>query len=141
MLAGKGSKDAERQRLVADVDKLANETPAGGLDIDEVAKDALTMPALPAPALTLDDIDRVMNHPVLRRPQVEWVLMDPGSYSLQMPGMPHAVRVTLRAETFDDQFESHECLGPGNALFERLVREAADGESGRFESLADAQAG
>jgi superfamily II DNA or RNA helicase len=128
VLAGKGSKDAERQRLVADVDKLASETPAGGLDIDEVAKDALTMPALPAPALTLDDIDRVMNHPVLRPPQVEWVPMDAGSYSLQMPGMPQAVRVTLRAETFDDQFESHEFLGPGNALFERLVRETGDGE-------------
>lgn len=127
VLAGKGSKDAERQRLVADVDKLASETPAGGLDIDEVAKDALTMPALPAPALTLDDIDRVMNHPVLRPPQVEWVPMDPGSYSLKMPGMPQAVRVTLRAETFDDQFESHEFLAPGNALFERLVRDMADG--------------
>ena len=128
VLAGKGEKDAERQRLVADVDKLANETPAGGLDIDEVAKDALTMPALPPPALTLDDIDRVMNHPVLRPPQVDWAPMDAGSYSLQMPGMPKAVRVTLRPDTFDDQFESHEFLGPGNVLFERLVRETADGE-------------
>jgi superfamily II DNA or RNA helicase len=128
VLAGKGNKDAERQRLVADVDKLASEIPAGGLDIDEVAKDALTMPALPPPAMTLDDIDRVMNHPVLRPPQVEWVAMDAGSYSLQMPGMPQSVRVTLRADTFDDQFESHEFLGPGNMLFERLVRETADGE-------------
>jgi len=128
VLAGKGEKDAERQRLVADVDKLANETPAGGLDIDEVAKDALAMPALPPPTLTLDDIDRVMNHRVLRPPQVDWAPMDAGSYSLQMPGMPKAVRVTLRPDTFDDQFESHEFLGPGNVLFERLVREVADGE-------------
>ena len=127
-MAGKGSKEAERQRLLADVDKLASEIPAGGLDIDEVAKDALAMPVLPTPPLTLDDIDRVMNHPVLRPPQVEWVAMDAGSYSLQMPGMPQAVRVTLRADTFDDQFESHEFLGPGNMLFERLVRETADGE-------------
>ncbi len=52
----------------------------------------------------------------------------PTAYSLQMPGMPQAVRVTLRADTFDDQFESHEFLGPGNMLFERLVRETADGE-------------
>ena len=138
VLAGKGEKDAERQRLVADVDKLANETPAGGLDIDEVAKDALTMPALPPPALTLDDIDRVMNHPVLRPPQVDWAPMDAGSYSLQMPGMPKAVRVTLRPDTFDDQFESHEFLGPGNMLFERLVRETADGEySASAHSLRD----
>jgi superfamily II DNA or RNA helicase len=128
VLAGKGTKDAERQRLVADVDKLASETPAGGLDIDEVAKDALTMPDLPQPSLTLDDIDRVMNHPVLRPPQVEWVPMDTGSYSLRLPGMPQAVRVTLRGDTFDDQFESHEFLGPGNRLFDQLVLEAAEGE-------------
>jgi len=138
VLSAKGSKDAERQRLVADVDKLASETPAGGLDIDEVAKDALAMPVLPSPSLTLDDIDRVMNHPILRPPQVEWTLMDPGSYSFQMPGMPQAVRVTLRQDTFDDQFESQEFLAPGNMLFERLVREAAEGEpSGSAHSLRE----
>jgi hypothetical protein len=137
VLAGKGTKDAERQRLVADVDKLASEPPAGGLDIDEVAKDALTMPTLPPPSLTLDDIDRVMNHPVLRPPQVEWVPMDSGSYSIRLPGMPQAVRVTLRPDTFDDQFESHEFLGPGNALFERIVKEAASAEPTTACSLRD----
>src|SRR5690606_3440318 len=37
-------------------------------------------------------------------------VLDNGSYAFSMPGMPEAIRVTTRAEIFDDHFESHEFL-------------------------------
>ncbi len=126
VLTERGARDAARERLLADVDQAAEED-TGGLDIDEVAKEALEMPTLPAPSLTLEDIERVMNRDDLRPPQVEWRVLDNGSYAFSMPGMPEAIRVTTRAEIFDDHFESHEFFGPGNRIYETLVREMSDG--------------
>ena len=126
VLADKGAREAARQRLLADVDILAAKDDTGGLDIDEVAKEALEMPTLPPPSLTLEDIDRVMNRDDLRPPQVDWRSLDPGSYAFSMPGFPTSVRVTTRAETFDDHFENHEFLGPGNKIYEQLIHDMAE---------------
>ena len=138
MLADKGDREAARQRLLADVDNLVAKDETGGLDIDEVAKEALEIPILLPPSLTLEDIDRVMSRDDLRPPQVEWKPLDSGSYSFSMPGFPSAVRVTTRAETFDDHFESHEFLGPGNCIYEKLVNELAD-HSVELPTDADSQ--
>jgi SNF2 family DNA or RNA helicase len=127
VLAEKGAREAARERLLADVDLAATQENTGGLDIDEVAKEALEMPVLPAPSLTLDDIERVMNRDDLRPSQIEWKVLDAGSYAFSMPGMPTPIRVTTRAAIFDDHFESHEFLGPGNRIYEELVKETSDG--------------
>lgn len=126
VLTDKGDREAARQRLLADVDLMAASDETGGLDIDEVAKEALEIPILLPPSLTLEDIDRVMSRDDLRPPQVEWKPLDSGSYSFSMPGFPSAVRVTTRAETFDDHFESHEFLGPGNRIYDQLVSDMSD---------------
>jgi superfamily II DNA or RNA helicase len=126
VLTEKGAREAARERLLADVDLAASQENTGGLDIDEVAREALEMPLLPDPSLTLDDIERVMNREDLRPSQIEWKVLDAGSYAFSMPGMPTAIRVTTRAAIFDDHFESHELLGPGNWIYEELVRETSD---------------
>lgn len=128
--ADKGAREASRHRLLADVEALVAQDDLAGLDIDEVAKEALEMPTLPPPSLTLEDIDRVMNRDDLRPPQIEWRLLDPGSYAFSMPGLPVSVRITTRAEIFDDHFESHEFLSPGNRLFDGLVSEMAEPAAG-----------
>lgn len=125
-LGERSSRDAARERFLADVDLAAAGEDAAGLDIDEVARDALEMPTLPPPSLTLADIERVMNRDDLRPNQVEWRALDAGSYALSLPGLSQPVRVTTRAEIFDEHFESHEFLGPGNWIYERLVAETAD---------------
>ncbi len=132
VLTDKGSREAAQQRLLADVDLLAAQDDPAGLDIDEVASESLEPPQLPPPSLTLEDIDRVMNRDDLRPPQVEWRALEPGSYAFSLPGFPAPIRVTTKAATFDDHFESHDFLTPGNQTYERLVREMSD------ESIASA---
>lgn len=126
VLADKGTREAARERILADADLMIEQDDSGGLDIDEVAKEALEMPTLPPPSLTLEDIDRVMSRDDLRPPQVEWKLLDSGSYAYSMPGYSKPIRVTTRAEVFDDHFESHDFLGPGNPIYEQLIHEMAD---------------
>ena len=84
------------------------------------------MPDLPPPSLTLDDIDRVMNRDDLRPPQVAWKVLDAGSYEFSKPGMRAPIRVTTRPAIFDEHFESHEFLGPGNRLYDELVQLISD---------------
>ena len=137
-LSDPGRRAATRQRLVADVELMTDEANAGSFDIDEVAKEALEPVILPPPSLTLDGLDRVMSRTALRPPQVEWRRLDPGSYAISAPGLPASVRVTTRAETFDDDFENHAFFGPGNLLFDRLTADLVDAPAPQRHVLADA---
>ena len=119
-------REAARHRLVADLEQEGAQADQSGLDIDEVAADALNLPTLPAPALSLSDLDAVLNRPEILPPGVQWRRLDPGSYGLRMPGMADEVRVTTLAEVFDDHFESHELLSPGGQLFEMIASESSD---------------
>lgn len=125
-------KKAGRERLLADVAHLITEAGSASFDIDEVAAEALEAPALPPAALTLDDIEGIMGRSELRPPEVEWAPLDPGSFALRLPGMAQKVRMTTRAEVFDDHFESHDLFSPGAHLFERI----AAGDLGPSQPLA-----
>ena len=116
-------REAARQRLIADADRLAEEAREAGFDIDEVAAEALEMPQLPPPALTLAELDRALNRPDVRPPEAVWKPLDPGSYALQVPGMSEEMRVTTSAEVFDDHSESHAFLSPGGECLDELAPE------------------
>ncbi len=127
-LEKKENREAARHRLTADLEQSACEADQTTLDIDEVAADALEMPGLPPPALTLSDLDLALNHPGILPPGVEWRRLDTGSYGLRLPGMVEEVRVTTQAEVFDDHFESHQFLSPGGGLFEQIASECVTNE-------------
>jgi SNF2 family DNA or RNA helicase len=131
-LEKKENREAARHRLMAEVETTARATDQTTLDIDEVAADSLELPFVPAPALTLTDLDQALNRPNILPPGTEWRRLDAGSYALRVPGMEHEIRVTTQAEVFDDHFESHEFLSPGGSLFERIVSEClTDGETAK----------
>jgi ERCC4-related helicase len=113
-------KEAARQRLISDVEGMVAEAEEGGFDVDEVAGESLDLPELPSSALTLPDIDLALNWEDVRPPGCEWKALDPGSYSLRLPGITKKIRVTTSADLFDDQFESHDLLSPGGVVFEEL---------------------
>jgi hypothetical protein len=112
---------AARQRFLADVEGMVDKADEGGFDVDEVADEALDVPNLPDPALTLSDIDAALDHMGVLPPGAELAPLDPGSYKLRLPGNDAWIRVTTSAEVFDDHFESHEFLSPGGAIFEALA--------------------
>jgi hypothetical protein len=129
------NRDAARHRLMADLEQTAREAENTTLDIDEVSADVLEMPKLPAPSMTLTELDQAFNHPGVLPPGYEWRRLDVGSYALRLPGMDHEVRVTTQAEVFDDHFESHLFLSPGGPLFEGIASQClADGQPGKSES-------
>jgi len=132
-LEKKENREAARHRLMSDLEQRAREAEQATLDIDEVAADALEMPSLPAPALSLADLDQALNHPGILPPGTEWRRLDAGSYALRLPGMDQEVRVTTQSEVFDDHFESHQFLSPGGQLFERITSECltTGGEIGK----------
>ena len=129
-LEKKENREAARHRLTANLEQSAREADMTTLDIDEVAADALEMPPLPPPALTLPELDLALNNPGILPPGVEWRSLDAGSYALRLPGMDQEVRVTTQAEVFDDHFESHQFMSPGGSLFERIASGSlTDGQS------------
>jgi hypothetical protein len=129
-LERKENREAARQRLLAEVDKMTREANEAPFDIDEVAQEALEMPGLPDPALTMADIDRVLNQLDIRPAELDWRPLDPGTYAAHLPGMAEPVRATTSAEVFDDHCESHVLLSPGGEMFDGLVEgmTRADGQ-------------
>ena len=114
-------REAARQRFLADVEGMVARADEGGFDVDEVADEALDVPDLPEPALTLSDIDIALNREGVLPPGAELARLDPGSYKLRLPGGQAWVRVTTDAEVFDEHFDSHEFLSPGGPFFETLA--------------------
>jgi hypothetical protein len=49
--------------------------------------------------------------------------------------MAQEVRVTTKAEIFDDHFESHEFLSPGGPLFEQVASLCRTDDGGKDSSL------
>ena len=134
-LEKKENREAARHRLMADIENSAREAEETSLDIDEVAADALEMPVLPEPSLSLVDLDLALNHPGVLPPGTEWRRLDVGSYAIRLPGMDREVRVTTQADIFDDHFESHQFLSPGGPLFQRIASVSQSEDEGGEESL------
>lgn len=125
-LADRESRERARQEMLADVDRDPTPEELGSVDIDEVAAEALQMPQLPAPSLTLEDIDWLMSRTDFRPPQVAWRNLDQGTYGLSLPGLAGEIRVTTSPDTFDAHFESHDFFSPGNPHFDKLVSQEAE---------------
>ncbi len=122
-LERKENREAARQRLLADVERMTREANEVPFDIDEVAQEALEMPQLPEPSLTMTDIDKAFNRPDVRPAEMTWGPLDPGSYTTHLPGMVRPVRVTTSGAVFDDHGESHVFLSPAGELFDRIVED------------------
>ncbi|MFH1739958.1 MAG: helicase-related protein, partial [bacterium] len=126
-------RDAHRQRFIADVEQMAQESESVAFDIDEVAIEATEIPELPDPALTLEQIDASLNKSDVRPPEMDWKQLDFRSYAMQLPGMPDQVRATTSSDVFEDHFESHEFLSPGGHLF-RAIEEGCVGQETESDS-------
>ncbi|HEY7423604.1 MAG TPA: helicase-related protein, partial [Gemmataceae bacterium] len=129
-LERKENREAARQRLLADVGRMAEDAQATAFDIDEAARESLAMPEFPPPALSLTELDTVLNRVDLRPAWLDWSRLDVGSYSAQMPGMSEPLRVTTSAEVFDDHADSHVFLSPGGEWFDKLRPEAGELKDG-----------
>lgn len=121
VLEKKEHQESARHQLLATLEQATREADQGGLDIDEVAIEAMEFPKLPPPSLTLPDLDKLLGRPGILPPGVEIRPLDAGSYALKVPGFDQELRITPSAEVFDDHFESHDFFSPGGRVFELLA--------------------
>ena len=89
----------------------------------------LEEPTRPTPALTVDDLDRVIGDPTLMPPGTEVRRLDGRSYGLRLPGRAE-LRVTTDTALYDDHADAMELWSPGSPVFPNPT-ELAAGEEGR----------
>ncbi|MCL5271009.1 MAG: SNF2-related protein [bacterium] len=135
VLESAANKEAAKHRFLADLEQMVERGDDKGFDIDEVAIEAVDMPELPAPPLTLKQIEAAMNLPNVRPANMVWEKLDPGSYATLLPGMAQKIRVATDADVFDQHIESLEFYSPGGQLFNEIQGSLAPDSigPGKFE--------
>jgi len=122
-LAGRETREAERQRFIAELGQQVDEAERSGFDIDATSAETLELPSLPAVPASLRDLDRVLQTALAIPAQADVWPLDPGSYAVTLPG-GEAIRVTTDAETFDISSDNHQLFAPGGQVFEALMKYA-----------------
>ena len=117
VLSGREREEAERARVVSEIEQQATESERGGFDIDAVTEEELVMPERPQSPVTMEDLDRVIGAPDLMPPGFDVQSMKNREYGLLAPGMTDRLRVTTDPRYFEEHAESMELWSPGNALF------------------------
>ncbi len=120
VLSDEGGKGVERSRLVESIERQIEERKSSGFDIDSALDDELTMPARPAPLITMHDLDRVIASPTLMAPGAQVRSLGVREYGLRLPGMAEELRVTTDPEYYEEHAQSVELWSPGNPLFKEL---------------------
>jgi ERCC4-related helicase len=120
LLTKSDNRAALRQAFLAQVEHQTEDAEPT-LDIDEAAGGSLTVPDMPAPAVSLEQLDAAFRLGTNLPPQASWAALDPNSYGVKLPGMPQGVRVTTAADVFEYSGENHQLFSPGGPLFEELA--------------------
>ena len=114
-----GDRDArERAHVVDAIKQEVREAEGRGFDLDAVTEEDLVMPKRPLPAVTMDDLDRIIGSPDLMPPGTGIQPLGHREYGLWAPGMRESLRVTTDPEYFEKHAESVELWSPGNILFQ-----------------------
>ncbi len=114
-----------RAALTGDLERDAEAAKLAGFDLDAMVQADLEEPPRPAPKLTLADLDAVLRHSDALPAGIAVKKLQNGEYAYQAPGMAAPVRVTTRADYFDDHSESLELWSPGSPAFPAPDADAA----------------
>ena len=98
------------------------------------------MPERPAPAMTMDDLDRVIGAEDLMPQGTQVRPLGAREYALRAPGMTPELRVTTDPDYYEEHTESVEFWSPGNPLFnapEGLGGGDETNREGRLRELLD----
>ena len=117
VLTGGSRGEAGRQQVADEVAQVADAAEGQSFDLDAILEDDLTMPARATPLLTLAQLGAVMRTQDLLPTQLQLDPLGSSDWSLRMPGMSEAVRVTVDPQFFEDHAGSVELWSPGCPLF------------------------
>ena len=95
-----------------------------GFDLDAILESDLEEPERPEPPYRLADLEEVLRRPELLPAGVVVKRLGPGQWDYRAPGLP-PLRVTTRADLFDEHPGSLELWSPGSPTFPRDVDAAS----------------
>ncbi len=115
-LLERDAREAARQRFLADLEQQVRDADESGFDIDAATEGSLDLPQMPESALTLHDLDRAIQIGRARPPEVDFRLLDPGSYAIGLPG-GEPIRGTTDPNVFDFSSDNFQLFSPGGEAF------------------------
>jgi hypothetical protein len=136
VLTGQVRTPEDRQAAVQDIEADADRVREGaGFDIDAVTAADLTEPRRPVPALTMDDLDRVAQQPLLLPPGLEMKPLDRRAYALMAPGLVRELRVSTDPAYYEANADTVELWSPGNPVFPVPETAASEPAAQRLSDL------
>ncbi len=109
-----------RAALTGDLEQQAEAAKQEGFDLDAMLDADLEEPPRPEPTLTLADLDLVLQRSDALPPGLVVKKLQSGEYAYQLPGMAQPVRVTTRADYYEEHSESVELWSAGSPCFPEL---------------------
>lgn len=106
-----------RANLLSALESEVAESEREGFDIDSATQEAMGIPMLPAPQLTMATLARLLDHHDLLPPGVEVERHSTVEFSWRAPGMTEALRITTDPGYYEDHASSVEFWSPGSPLF------------------------
>jgi ERCC4-related helicase len=116
-LAGREERSRLRANLLSTLEGEIAESESEAFDIDAATRDAMTIPSLPAPPLTMTYLAGVLRDSDLLPPGVEVEQRSEIEFSWRAPGMPEALRVTTDLDFYEAHPSSVEFWSAGSPLF------------------------
>jgi superfamily II DNA or RNA helicase len=117
-----------RAALTGELEQQAEQAKREGFDLDAMLDGDLQEPPRPVPKLTLPDLDLVLQRTDSLPASLVVKKLQKGEYAYQAPGMAHSVRITTRADYFDEHSDSLELWSPGSPSFPIPEAEATQQE-------------
>ncbi|MDP2605919.1 MAG: helicase-related protein [Deltaproteobacteria bacterium] len=111
-----------RSAVTGNLEQQAETARQQGFDLDAMLDADLQEPPRPEPTLTLADLDLVLQRGDALPPGLVVKKLQSGEYAYQGPGMAQPVRVTTRADYYEEHSESVELWSAGSPCFPPLDR-------------------
>jgi hypothetical protein len=116
-LSSRTQQEKQRASLVSELDSSIRQAQADSFDLDVITEADLEELPRPEPLYDLKTLDKILQSPSLLPPGIDVQLMQDGEYKFSMPGMKETLRVTTKADYFDEHPDSTELWSPGSPLF------------------------
>jgi len=116
-LSSRSTQEEQRANLVSELDNSIRQAEQESFDLDAIAQADLEETERPEPLYDLKTLDQVLQSPSLLPVGIEVQQMQEGEYKFSMPGMKETLRVTTKADYFDQHPGSTELWSPGSPLF------------------------
>jgi SNF2 family DNA or RNA helicase len=116
-LSSRSQKEQQRATIVSELDNSILQAQADGFDLDAITDADLEEPPRPEPLYDLKILNQLLQNPALLPPGIDVEIMQDGEYKFSMPGMRETLRVTTKADYFEQHPGSTELWSPGSPLF------------------------